>query len=277
MTAPVTGSIVFLGSGIGGLPYLECARSLLPGRPMHYLADDAGFPYGTKTQPQIEDLLLERTRRLKARLLPAVLVIACDTASQVGLASLRYAHPDLPIVGTVPAIKPAAASTKSGKIGVIATERAVVDPYLDDLIVRYASEIEVVKLAAQDLVAFVENRFLDSSPTERAAAVMPYVRAFIEAGVDRIVLACTHFLFLEKDFLACCEALGSADVQIIDSRQGVANRLAELIKGMDTDFDAENSGGRSMANRLLLTGEPPFDPRYRLWAEHFGLSAPERL
>jgi glutamate racemase len=277
MTAPVKGSIVFLGSGIGGLPYLEYARSLLPARPMHYLADDAGFPYGTKTPPQIEDLLLERTRRLKARLLPAILVVACDTASQVGLASLRHAHPDLPIVGTVPAIKPAVASTKSGKVGVITTERAVVDPYLDDLIVRYASEIEVMKLAAQGLVAFVENRFLDSGPAERAAAVMPYVRAFIEAGVDRIVLACAHFLYLEKDFLACCEALGATDVQIIDSRQGVANRLAGLVKGMDADLDAENPGGRSAASRLLLTGEPPFGPGYGLWAEHFGLLAPERL
>jgi glutamate racemase len=276
MKAAFKGSVVFLGSGIGGLPYLECARNLLPALPMHYLADDAGFPYGTKTPRQIEDLLLERTRRLKARLLPAALVIACNTASQVGLATLRCAHPDLPIVGTVPAVKPAAASTKSGKIGIIATERAVADPYLDDLIVRYASEIEVVKLVAQDLAAFVENRFIVSSPAERAAAVAPYVRSFIDAGVDRIVLGCTHFLHLEKDFSACCEAMGAADVQIIDSRQGVANRLAELVRSLDLDPGSANSGGGS-SGRFLLTGEPPFDPGFGLWAERFGLSAPERL
>jgi glutamate racemase len=281
MIAAGHGSVVFLGSGVGGLPYIEYARYLLPGLPLHYLADDAGFPYGTKTAPQIEDLLIERTRRLKARLLPSAFVIACNTASQVGLATLRSIHPDLPIVGTVPAIKPAAASTRSGRIGVIATERTVADPYLDDLIVRYAPDIEVVKLAAQDLVHFVENHFLAASENERMRAVEPYVSRFIASGVDRIVLACTHFLHLERDFSACCAALGAGDVQIVDARQGVTNRLAKLAQDLGIVSDSsENSGApdpTGPGGRFLLTGEPPFDPRYRQWAERFGLGSPERL
>ena len=281
MKVPARGSVVFLGSGIGGLPYIEYARSILIGTPLHYLADDAGFPYGTKTPPQIEDLLIERTRRLKARLLPAALVIACNTASQVGLATLRRIHPDLPIVGTVPAIKPAAASTQSGRIGVLATERIVADPWLDDLIVRCAPDVEVMKLAAQDLVRFVEDRLLVSDEAERRTAVEPYVRIFIASGVDRIVLACTHFLHLEKDFSACCAALGGPSVQIVDSRQGVAARLARLAldlgfpTGLDTGLnDAEPA---STGGRFLLTGEPPFDSRYSLWAARFSLASPERL
>jgi glutamate racemase len=275
------GSVVFLGSGVGGLPYIEYARSLLPGTPLHYLADDAGFPYGTKTPLQIEDLLIERTRRLKARLLPSAFVIACNTASQIGLSTLRAIHPDLPIVGTVPAVKPAAASTQNGRIGVIATERAVADPFLDDLIVRYAPDIEVVKLAAQDLVYFVENRLLTAGEAERMAAVEPYVRSFIASGVDRIVLACTHFLHLEKEFSACCLRLGAVNIQIVDSRQGVANRIAKLAQDLGIapclDGDSGISCQGAPSGRFLLTGEPPFDPRYSLWASRFGLGLPERL
>jgi len=275
MSPTIQASVVFLDSGVGGLPYLECARDLLPGTELHYIADDAGFPYGTKVAHQIEDILLDRTRRLRARLLPAAIVIACNTASQVGLPSLRRAHPDIPIVGTVPAIKPAAFSTRTGKIGVIATEQTVADPYIDNLIARYASDVEVVKIAAQDLVTFVERHFLASSEAERAEVVDPYVRTFIHAGVDRIILACTHFLHLEKDFIASCARLGANDVQIVDSRQGVARRLAQLAKdiGLDSASGARNSG----TGRFFLTGEPPFDPNYRLWAERFRLSAPERL
>ena len=283
MTAQARGSVVFLGSGVGGLPYIEYARALLPGMVLHYLADDAGFPYGTKTPLQIEDLLEERVRRLKATLLPSAFVIACNTASQVCLASLRRIHPDLPIVGTVPAIKSAAASTLSGRIGILATERAVADPCLDELIVRCAPDAEVVKLAAQDLVFFVENRFLGSGNSERAAAVEPYVRSFIASGVDRIVLACTHFLHLEKDFSACCAALGAPWVQIVDSRQGVANRLAKLARELCPAPDLGPDAGHVLpddaakAGRFLLTGDPPFDPRYALWASRYGLASPERL
>lgn len=267
-------SVIFYDSGVGGLPYLECARSLLPSMVLHYFADAEGFPYGTKTPAQIEDLLLERTRRLRARLLPSVLVIACNTASQVGLSLLRRANPDLTIVGTVPAIKPAAASTRTGKIAVLATERAVADPYLDDLIARHAPDAQVTKKAAQDLVTFVERSYLGSTPEERRRAVEPYVTELLDAGVDRIVLACTHFLHLEPDFSSCCASLGAEEVQIIDSRQGVANRLAQIVEEQGL---GRPGGPAANPGRFLLTGRPPFDRIYRLWAERFDLSPPEML
>lgn len=282
MTA--SGSIVFFDSGVGGLPYLAQGRSLLPGATMHYIADDAGFPYGTKTPRQVEELLLDRTRRLRARLMPDILVIACNTASQIGLEALRKANPDFPIIGTVPAIKPAAASTKTGRIGVMATERTVADPYIDDLIARYASELEVVKMPAQDLVSFVERRYLGSSEAERRAAVEPYIRALLDRGVDRIILACTHFLHLERDIAECAVSLGASGLEIVDSRLGVAKRLAQLTEEGEA---SENLGqGKVPApapapapkpGRFLLTGEAPFDPSYALWAERFGLLQPERL
>lgn len=270
-TMNVRGSIVFLDSGVGGLPYLALAKRLLSWATLHYLADDAGFPYGNKEPHQVEDLLLDRVRRLRARLMPETLVIACNTASQIGLRVLRAAHPDLPIIGTVPAIKPAAASTKTGRIGVLATERTVADPYIDDLIARYASDVEVVKLPAQDLVAFVERQYLSSTEEERQAAVEPYVRIFLDRGVDRIILGCTHFLHLEKDIAARAAALGGKGIEIVDSREGVANRLVQTENGTEKGSPLAGPG------RFLLTSEPPFNPLYAQWAGRFGLLPPERL
>ncbi len=272
------GSVVFFDSGVGGLPYLAAARELLPGVAMHYVADDAGFPYGTKTPRQIEDLLLERMRRIRSRLLPSAIVVACNTASQVGLPALRAAHPDIPFIGTVPAIKPAAASTEAGVVGILATERTVADPYLDDLIARHASDVEVVKLAAQSLVSFVEKRFLGSSEEERGAAVAPFVENLLERGADRIILACTHFLHLERDIGAYCAARGFEKARIVDSRHGVTNRLVQLVEdGTISLHPAETPDGQGLSGRFLLTSEPPFDPVYSLWTGRFGLSEPERL
>lgn len=269
------GSLVFFDSGVGGLPYLAEAKRLLPGATMHYIADDAGFPYGTKTALQVEELLLDRVRRLRARLLPDALVIACNTASQIGLKTLRKAHPDFPIIGTVPAIKPAAESSRTRRIGVMATERAVIDPYIDDLIARYASELEVVKVPAQDLVSFVERRYLASTAAERCSAVEPYLRIFLDRGVDRIILACTHFLHLEKDILVCAESLGAVGLETVDSRLGVAKRLVQMMAEFMEGGGKETS--HAAPGRFLLTGEMPFDPVYAQWAERYGLLPPERL
>lgn len=266
--------LVFLDSGVGGLPYLSQTRRHVPCARLHYIADDAGFPYGTKSVGEVEDVLLDRTKRLRALLMPDFLIIACNTASQIALKALRAAHPDLPIIGTVPAVKPAAEQSPSGCIGIMATERAVVDPYLDDLIARHAPETRVIKLPAQDLVTFVEHRYLKSSAGERREAVEPYVRQLIGQGVDRIVLACTHFLHVQEDIATCAAALGAPELRIVDSLQGVARRVEQLLGGAVVECAKENS---AKPGRFLLTSEPPFDPLYAEWAERFGLLPPEQL
>ncbi|NLX45441.1 MAG: glutamate racemase [Treponema sp.] len=267
--------LVFLDSGVGGLPYLRQTRSRVPCARLHYIADDAGFPYGTKSVRVVEDILLDRTKRLRALLMPDFLIIACNTASQIALKALRAAHPDLPIIGTVPAVKPAAEQSPSGCFGIMATERAVADPYLDDLIARYAPEARVIKLPAQGLVSFVEHRYLGSSAEERRRAVEPYVRRLIQEGADRIVLACTHFLHVQEDITACAEALGAHELKIVDSLQGVARRVEQLLgPATARDCPTEEQG---QPGRFLLTGEPPFDPLYAVWAERFGLLPPEQL
>ena len=272
-----THSIVFLDSGIGGLPYLAYAKERMPEIKFHYLADNAGFPYGNKPPSQVKDILHDRVRRLRARFLPDALVIACNTASQIGLHSLRAAHPGFTIVGTVPAVKPAALQTKTGVIGVLATERTVDDPYLDDLIARYASDVEVVKLPAQELVEFVENRLFLADLEERVEAVSPYVRIFLERGVDEIVLACTHFLHLETEIGIAIQRLNGENVHIVDSRLGVVNRVHELMQGMGFLGTKDCPKPNAETGEFLLTGDPPFDPRYSLWAQRFGQNPPQRL
>ncbi|MEN6365126.1 MAG: aspartate/glutamate racemase family protein [Rectinema sp.] len=263
------GPILFLDSGVGGLPYLELARAQLQGRTLHYLADDAGFPYGLKSSRQVSDIVLDRVRRLRARFEPRALVIACNTASQAALADVRDANPHLEVIGTVPAVKPAAASTRTGVIGVLATARAVEDPYLDDLIARYAPGVEVIRRAAQDLVEFVEHRYLDAGPAERRAAVEGHVRALADRGADRIVLACTHFLHLEEDISACAAELYGDKIEVIDSRRGVVSRLVQVL--------GPNGRSSSREGLFLLSGEPPHNPVYARWATRYGLAGPVRL
>lgn len=270
-------SIVFLDSGIGGLPYLAYARERMPEMKLHYLADNEGFPYGNKSPAYVRELLHDRVRRLRSRFLPDALVIACNTASQIGLHSLRAAHPGFTIVGTVPAIKPAAAETRSGVIGVLATERTVEDPYLDDLIARYASEVEVVKQPAQDLVSFVETRLLVADMDERVGAVLPYVKILLDRGVDEIILACTHFLHLEKEIDVAVERLGGKDVRIVDSRCGVVNRVRSVMSDLGFLGSDPDGSRKAESGEFLLTGDPPFDPRYTLWSQRFALNPPERL
>jgi glutamate racemase len=263
--------IAVFDSGVGGLPYLRAARAFLPSESFLYLADDEGFPYGTKTRREVERLVLDRCGRLFTLYRPKAIVIACNTASQAALSAVRAALPGLPVIGTVPAVKPAAESTRSGVIGVMATARAIEDPYLDSLVARYAPGIRVLREAAQDLVEFVERRWLDSSAEERRAAVEPHVRVLVEGGADRIVLACTHFLHLVPDIASAA----GPGVDVVDSLDGVARHLLQVL----SESKALASGGEGSGEEglFLLTGTPPGDPAYARFAALFGLRGPASL
>jgi glutamate racemase len=292
------GAIAIFDSGIGGLPYLEPARAALPDESFVYLADRAGFPYGTKTREEVRDIVLGLVSRLVAAYDPKAIVIACNTASQAGLDAVRRANPGLPIIGTVPAIKPAAERTRSGTIGVMATAGAVEDPYLDALIARYAKGVTVIREAAQELVSFVERRAATAGPEERREAARPFVRRLVELGADEIVLACTHYLHLRDDIAE----LAGPGVEVVDSRAGVARRLKQVLteRGLLRSVaergllrSAERGLLRSVAERgllrpaaepvpaarglFLLSGDAPFEAEYGLLAEAFGLAGPFAL
>ena len=220
--------ILFFDSGLGGLTVLGPTRALLPTAPIVYAADYAGLPYGQKSEAELAARVPALLGRLVERYQPRLAVIACNTASTIALAHVRAAL-DLPIVGTVPAIKPAAEITKSGVIGVLGTEATVRQPYVDDLSARFASGKIVLRHGSPGLVTGAEAKL-------RGQAVAPDVIERAIAGLrdqpdgdrmDVIVLACTHFPLLAKEL----QAAAGPDVRLIDGAEGIARRIAYLTDG----------------------------------------------
>ena len=259
MTSVEKASIVFIDSGVGGLPYFGAFRALEPAVPAAYVADRANFPYGPKSKNELVGLLVELTGAIAARLDPRIVVVACNTASVSALDELRRAFPALAFVGTVPAVKPAALYSRKRRVGVLATERTVRDPYVALLAERFAPDCELVSVAAPELVEFVELEYPTASADARRATAKRYMDIFRAAGAVAVVLGCTHFLFLAEEF----EREGGTDIAVFDSRSGVAQRARSLLGGGPT---ASDGGGA-----LFVTGSGGDDAKWRVFASLFGL------
>jgi glutamate racemase len=257
--------IVFYDSGVGGLPYLEQARQSLPGEKFLYYADRAGFPYGEKEKAEVIRLALESAGAIVRKLQPRVLVIACNTATELAIHEIRQAHPGLPVVGTVPAIKPAARLSRSRRVAIVATERAVHDPYLLELAERWAPDCQIERIGDGNLVNFVETRLIGSTVAERLAAVRPSVTRALDAGVDVIVLGCTHFIHLAGEF----SHVAGPEVRIIDSRTGVVDQLIRILG--ERPCTDEGFGKKEGDAMMYLSGPEPFGYRYESFASRYGL------
>jgi glutamate racemase len=217
--------ILFFDSGVGGLSVLEPTRKLLPNAPIVYAADSAGFPYGKRTEAEIASRVPALLGRLVERFRPRLAVIACNTASTIALDHVRSAL-DLPVVGTVPAIKPAAEISKSRVIGVLGTEATVRQPYVDDLAARFAADCKIVRHGSPELVELAEAKLAGEEISLDAirSAAEPMFDA--DGRIDTVVLACTHFPLLEDELRAAYP-----DVTYVDGGPGIARRIAYLTKG----------------------------------------------
>ena len=237
--------ILFFDSGVGGLSVLAPMRALLPTAPIVYAADNAGFPYGTKTEAEIAARVPALLGRLVERVRPRLVVIACNTASTIALAAVRGGL-DLPVVGTVPAIKPAAEMSKTRAIGVLGTEATVRQPYVDDLARRFAADCTVVRHGSSALVALAEAELAgERQPGEAYAEVLAGLLG--QPGgerVDVIVNACTHFP-LVADRLA---AAAPRPLAFVDGGPGIARRIAYLTEGQA--WPDETVPGRAIFTRL---------------------------
>jgi len=229
--------ILLFDSGVGGLTVLAELRKLLPQAPVIYAADNAGLPYGDKTEPQIAARVAGLLGRMTERLHPRLACIACNTASTIALDAVREVL-EIPIVGTVPAIKPAAAMTQTGVIGLLGTEATIRQGYVDRLEARFAAGKTLLRLAAPELVAAAEARLrgdpVDAGAVTRAVEVlraMPHGNA-----IDTVVLACTHFPLLEAEL---AEAFGP-QVRFVHGAQGIARRIASLTEGQQFRRDADD-------------------------------------
>ncbi|HWK36953.1 glutamate racemase [Sphingomonas sp.] len=220
--------ILFFDSGIGGLSVLAPARALLPQAPLVYVADSAGFPYGTRSEAEIAGRVPALLGRLAERHDPRLIVIACNTASTIALAAVRAAL-DVPIVGTVPAIKPAAAMSATRAIGVLGTDATVRQPYVDDLAARFAADCAVVRHGSARLVELAEAKLRGEATTSADyAAVLDGLLS--RPGGDRIdviVNACTHFPLVAAELAAAAPR----PIAFVDGGPGIARRIAQLTNG----------------------------------------------
>jgi glutamate racemase len=236
--------ILVLDSGIGGLSVLRPIRALLPHAPILYVADNAGYPYGLKPEHEIEARVPALLGRLAERFDPELVVIACNTASTIALDGVRAAL-DLPIVGTVPAIKPAAALSKTRTIGVLGTAATVVQPYVDRLADRFAADCTVLRHASADLVELAEAK-LRGEETRREDYARVLDGLLGRPGGDRIdtiVLACTHFPLVEEELAAAAPR----PLAFVDGKEGIARRTAWLLR--EKEWSRPAPEGRALFTR----------------------------
>jgi glutamate racemase len=209
-------------SGVGGLTLLQELRKQLPSEHWIYVADSREAPYGTKTVAEIQ----ERCDRIVDYLIEQdakTVLVACNTASVSALAHLRERY-TLPFVGTVPAVKPAAAMTRTGKIGVLATPTTADSRPLAQLIEQFTHGVTVMTQVCPGLVPLVERGVNDGPEAE--ALLMRYLDPLLEAGVDVIVLGCTHYPFLAEAIQRLC----GPPVTLLDPASAVVRQLGRVLE-----------------------------------------------
>lgn len=251
--------LLFFDSGVGGLSVLQPTRLLLPNAPIVYVADSAGFPYGARSEQDIAARVPALLAPIVARFQPRLVVIACNTASTIALETVREVLV-LPVVGTVPAIKPAAEMSKTRVIGVLGTQSTVRQPYVDDLAARFAADCTVIRHGSPELVELAEAKLAGDKVDVDAvrAAVQPLFDAAPGAAIDVVVLACTHFPLLDEELRAAFPG-----VALIDGGPGIARRVAYLTR--EQSWPAEPTSGIA-----LFTGAAPSETLIRSLL-HFGL------
>lgn len=220
------GRILVFDSGIGGLSVLRHIRRNRPEDGLLYLADDLGFPYGDWE----EEALAAHIERLIARVAtewrPSALVVACNTASTLVLPRLR-ARFTFPIVGTVPAIKPAATATRSGMVSVLATPGTVRRDYTRDLIATFAKGVDVTLVGATRIAQLAEDKLAGRSVDMSALAdqIHPCFKEYQGKRTDCIVLACTHYPFLLREM----KEVAPWPVEWIDPSAAIARQLDRVL------------------------------------------------
>ena len=228
--------IAIFDSGVGGLSIYKEIKQQLPDSQYIFVSDNQSFPYGTKPEQELIDRVQKVVTRIINQFNPDILVIACNTASTIVLPLLRKQF-DLPIVGVVPAIKPAAQLSKSKIIGLLATPATIKRPYTDQLISKFAADCNVVSVGSSRLVEIAENKLFGITVNQKEIEqiLQPFL---VIPKIDLIILACTHFPLINKDIRKVFKAKYRA-IDLIDSGQGIANRVVELIN--DSNLERSNS------------------------------------
>jgi glutamate racemase len=226
MTDLAAAPIGVFDSGVGGLSVLAEIQHLLPNESLLYVADCGHIPYGEKSPEFIRErcrLVAEFFREQGAK----AMVLACNTATVAAVADLREQYPHWPLVGMEPAVKPAAAATRSGVVGVLATTGTLQSAKFAALLDRFASDVRVITQPCPGLVECIEAGDL-SSPALREL-LQGYVQPLLDGGCDTLILGCTHYPFLKP----LLKQMVPANMAIIDTGAAVARQLQRLLGERD--------------------------------------------
>lgn len=223
-------------SGVGGLSVLRHVRHLMPGADVVYVADQGRAPYGPRSLAEVAGISVEVTSRL-IEMGATTIVVACNTASAAALHDLRARFPDTPFVGMEPAVKPAAISTRSGVIGVLATTATFQGRLYETVVRRFANDMHVLAAECPDWVEMVEEGQVEGPAVQRA--VERRITPLLEGHADTLVLGCTHFPFLEP----IIGRLAGPSVTVIDPGPAVARQAARLHEGTGTGILTLMSSG----------------------------------
>jgi len=218
-------------SGVGGLSVLRHIRAQLPQEDLIYFADSGHAPYGDKTEQQVIDRSLAVASYLLQQGAKA-LVVACNTATIAAIKALRARYPDLPIVGVEPGLKPAAAISRNGKIGVLATERTLRGDKLLALReqVSNATGATFILQPGVGLIERIEQSAMGSDPLDATSAMLErYIAPLLAQGVDTLVLGCTHYPFVQDAIARTVRTHTAEPVTLVDTGEAVARQLTRLL------------------------------------------------
>ena len=265
--------IVIFDSGVGGLTIYQEIKRQLPTANYIFVSDNAAFPYGTKSEQDLISRVTKVIDDVVQKYGPDLLVIACNTASTIVLPLLRNKL-SIPVVGVVPAIKPAAEKTKSKIIGLLATPATINRVYTEQLINEFAADCNVVRVGSSRLVEIAEQSLYGNNVEQSviAAELTPF---FIHDDLDSLVLACTHFPLLNKEIMS---VFGSKkhSIQLIDSAFGVTKRVVHLLSSVK-DNEANSHQQQLLSSVAVFTQKLTSHSIFAQKLSNIGLSKIETL
>ena len=235
--------IGFFDSGLGGISVLQQTRMLLPGEDYLYFGDSLHAPYGVRPVEEVE-ALSTRAAELLLGMGAKAIVIACNTATSAAAASLRRQYPEVPIIGTEPALKPAVERHPGGRMLVMATAMTLKEQKFYDLWKQFDGQAEIVPVPCSGLMEFVERGILDGDELE--AFLLEKLSPFTKVPVDAVVLGCTHYPFLRP---VLRRILGQR-TEILDGADGVARQLRRQLEQRGLLRESAEGGQVTFLNSL---------------------------
>jgi glutamate racemase len=239
-----TAPIGIFDSGVGGLSVLCEIRQQYPYESVIYLADQAHVPYGPRPVEEVRRFSEEITRFLLSRG-AKLIVVACNTASAAALRHLRQIFPQVPFVGMEPAVKPAAETTTTGKVGVLATSATFQGELYASVVERFANSVMLLQSTCPGLVEQIEAGNLRGKET--AIILEGALKPMLAAGIDTVVLGCTHYPFA----IPLIEEIVGPGVRVIDPAPAIARQVGRLLEQHGLRAPADSAGTIT----LLTTGE----------------------